>query len=222
MRVLLIEDDPQTARHVTTTLTSRGHEVRSAVDLASARTMFEPAPDILIVDRMLPDGDGIELVAELRASREAVPVLFLTARGLVEDRVAGFEAGGDDYLLKPFAAAELTARAEALARRALRGPATFLTIADLNLDRLARTVERGGQAIVLQPREFELLEMLMLHSPNPVTRMMLLEKVWKFRFDPATNLIESHVSRLRGKIDYPGTAPLIHTIRNQGYAVHSG
>lgn len=219
MRVLLIEDDPQTTRHVTATLAKRGHDVRSASDLASARSMCVPEPDILIVDRMLPDGDGIELVAQLRAAHEAVPVLFLTARGLVEDRVAGFEAGGDDYLLKPFAPSELVARAEALARRYVRAPATLLVIADLKLDRLARTVERGGEAIALQPREFELLEMLMLNSPNPVTRMMLLEKVWKFRFDPATNLIESHISRLRGKIDRPGTPSLIHTIRNQGYAV---
>ena len=201
----------------------RGHHVVAVIDgaagVAQARA---PEWDALIVDRMLPTMDGLALVKRLRAEHVRTPVLFLTALGLVEDRVEGFEAGGDDYLVKPFAMAELVARVEALGRRANHRPTATQSLADLKIDRLARTVLRGERQISLQAREYELLDALLNETPNVVTRTMLLERVWKIRFDPGTNLIESHISRLRSKIDIEGAPALIHTVRGEGYAARLG
>lgn len=218
MRLLLIEDDTETAAAVVATLRGRGHQVDAAdngpegLELALAGNH-----DVAIVDRMLPGMDGLAIVAAMRERGIHVPTLMLTALGSVADRVDGLNGGADDYLVKPFSMAELEARVEALGRRATV-PSGRLTIADLVLDRLERTVRRGGTTIELMPREFQLLELLMLNSPAVVTRTMLLERVFKFRFDPGTNLVESHISRLRGKIDQGGDATIIHTVRGEGYA----
>jgi two-component system OmpR family response regulator len=216
---LLIEDSEDAARQVRDELTLRRHEVETVGDgatgIAQART---PDWDVLIIDRMLPAMDGLSLVKTLRAEGIKTPVLFLTAQGLVEDRVDGFEAGGDDYLVKPFAMIELVARVEALGRREGRSTKAIQTLADLTIDRMARVVTRGDRAVTLQAREYELLDALLTETPNVVTRTMLLERVWKIRFDPGTNLIESHISRLRAKIDVGDALPLIHTIRGEGYA----
>jgi two-component system OmpR family response regulator len=179
--------------------------------------------DVLIVDRMLPGLDGLSAVRSLRAMGAQTPILFLTAMGAVSDRIAGLEAGGDDYLVKPFSFAELQARVAALARRApLRAPEQpLLQVGDLSLDRLRRVVRRGEAEIDLQPREFQLLEFLMLNSGRIVTRTMLLEGVWDFHFDPRTNIVETHISRLRAKIDPGGAAPLIHTVRGAGYVIRA-
>ena len=166
--------------------------------------------------------DGLLLIKTLRSEGVRTPALFLTALGLVEDRVEGFEGGGDDYLVKPFAMAELVARVEALGRRENRLPSATQSLADLTIDRLARTVMRADRTISLQAREYELLDALLTETPNVVTRTMLLERVWKIRFDPGTNLIESHISRLRSKIDGERVPPLIHTIRGEGYAARLG
>ncbi|GAN77691.1 response regulator transcription factor [Acidisphaera rubrifaciens] len=222
MRILLIEDDPDTADYILQGLQGEGHEVQHA---AGGRTaLFEAAAgewDVLVVDRMLPGIDGLGLVRVLRASGVATPVLFLTTMGGIDDRVAGLNAGGDDYLTKPFAFAELVARVAALGRRA-RGhaPETVLQVADLEMDLLARSVRRGGARIELQPREFMLLEYLMRHAGQVVTRTMLLENVWQFHFDPRTNIVDSHISRLRAKIDQ-GRAELIHTVRGAGYCLRA-
>lgn len=219
MRILLIEDSEDAARQVCDELTLRQHEVEAVGDgvtgIARARN---PGWDVLIVDRMLPAMDGLSVVKVLRTEGIKTPVLFLTAQGLVEDRVDGFEAGGDDYLVKPFAMIELVARVEALGRRQSRSANAAESLADLTIDRMARVVKRGERAITLQAREYELLDALLTETPNVVTRTMLLERVWKIRFDPGTNLIESHISRLRAKIDIEGAPPLIHTIRGEGYA----
>ncbi len=219
MRILLIEDSEDAARQVRDELTLRQHEVEivgdGATGLARARRR---GWDVLIVDRMLPAVDGLTLVKFLRAEGIKTPVLFLTAQGLVEDRVDGFDAGGDDYLVKPFAMIELVARVEALKRRESRGTTAVQALADLTIDRLARVVKRGDHVIPLQAREYELLDALLTEAPNVMTRTMLLERVWNIRFDPGTNLIESHISRLRAKIDIEGAPPLIQTIRGEGYA----
>jgi two-component system, OmpR family, response regulator len=219
LRILLIEDSEDAARQVRDELTLRRHEVETVGDGATGIVRARnPDWDVLIIDRMLPGMDGLSLVKTLRAESIKTPVLFLTAQGLVEDRVDGFEAGGDDYLVKPFAMIELVARVEALGRREGRSAKAVQTLADLTIDRMARVVTRGDRAIPLQAREYELLDALLTETPNVVTRTMLLERVWKIRFDPGTNLIESHISRLRAKIDIAGTLPLIHTIRGEGYA----
>ena len=177
--------------------------------------------DLLIVDRMLPGLDGLALVQTLRAGSVLTPVLFLTTMGGIDDRVTGLNAGGDDYLVKPFAFAELAARIHALGRRPQHIPAaTTLRVADLELDMLARQVQRGGQRIELQPREFQLLEYLMRHAGQVITRTMLLENVWDFHFDPHTNIVDSHISRLRGKLDRGGPE-LIHTVRGAGYVIRA-
>src|SRR6185437_5079673 len=177
--------------------------------------------DLLIVDRMLPQLDGLALTRTLRAAEITTPILFLTALGEIDDRVKGLNAGGDDYLVKPFALAELIARVTALGRRRQRaGPDTVLRIADLEMDLLSRTVQRDGQRIDLQPREYELLEYLMKNADQLVTRTMLLEKVWGFHFDPKTNFVESHISRLRGKINN-GRPDLIETVRGSGYCLRA-
>lgn len=221
MKVLLLEDDPQTADYIARGLRQLGHTVdmcsggRDGIFLASASEH-----DAFIVDRMVPDIDGLSVVRAVRAAGLRTPVLFLTSMGGVEDRVEGLEAGGDDYLVKPFAFTELVARLNALSRRPpMATEQTKLQVADLELDLLKRTAKRGGRRVELQPQEFKLLEYLMRHAGQIVTRTMLLENVWSFHFDPKTNIIESHVSRLRSKIDRAGAAPLIETVRGAGYRI---
>lgn len=217
MRLLLIEDDDTLADAIVSAMTERGHDVARAQDAREGADIADQGGhDVFVVDRMLPGADGLDLVLALRERGDLTPALMLTALGSVADRVAGLKGGADDYLVKPFSMDELEARVEALFRRTGASPAQ-LTIGDLVLDRLARTVHRGTTRITLMPREFQLLELLMLSSPSVVTRTMLLEQVWHFRFDPGTNLVESHVSRLRSKIDRGGDPQIIHTVRGEGY-----
>lgn len=219
MRVLLIEDDTETSTFVVDGLSRLGHEVVVVADgNEGLQAAMSDAPDLAIVDRMVPGLDGLSVVKALRRSGADTPVLLLTALGSVENRVEGLQGGADDYLVKPFSLAELAARIDALARRGGSAPPTRLVLADLVLDRLCREVRRQGELVELQPREFQLLELLLLHSPNVVTRAMLLEDVWRFGFDPGTNIVESHISRVRTKIDRGGDQPLIHTVRGEGYA----
>jgi two-component system, OmpR family, response regulator len=175
----------------------------------------------MVVDRMLPGMDGLSLIKTVRATGVKTPVLFLTTMGGVEDRVAGFEAGGDDYLVKPFAFAELLARVGALARRPPMVATTSLQVGDLGVDLLTRTVTRAGQRVDLHAQEFKILEYLMRHAGQIVTRTMLLEKVWDFHFDPKTNIVETHISRLRSKIDKGFDKPLLHTVRGAGYVIRA-
>jgi two-component system OmpR family response regulator len=219
MRILLIEDDREAARYLTKGLAESGHVVDHAEDgrrglvLASSESY-----DVLIVDRMLPGLDGLAIVEALRKSGSTAPALILSAKGSVEDRVAGLRAGGDDYLTKPFAFAELLARLDALVRRSHpKAVETTLRIADLEMDLLARTVTRAGKPIELKPREFRILEYLMRHAGRVVTRTMLLENVWDYSFDPQTNVIDVHISRLRQKIDPDGSSALLQTVRGAGY-----
>ncbi len=224
MRVLVIEDDPQTAHFVRDGLTVSGCEVDVAADgesgLARAR---DELFDVLVVDRMLPKLDGLSLVGALRAGNVRTPVLFLSAMGAIGDRVSGLEGGGDDYLVKPFYLAELNARVAALARRPAMpmADATMLRAGELTLNRLERTATRGDREIELLPLQFKLLEFLMLCDGQVATRTMLLERVWGFRFDPRTNIVETHISHLRAKIDQPGEPSLISTIRGAGYAIRA-
>ena len=218
MRILIIEDDPSVADYVARGLREAGHnpELSGNGRDGLIRATTEPF-DVLVVDRMLPDLDGLTVVKTLRGSGSLVPVLFLTALGDVERRVEGLDAGGDDYLAKPFHFSELLARITALHRRQVRSaPSTVLRVADLELDLLSREARRGGHQIELQPKEYQLLRFLMEHSGQVVTRTMLLEKVWDIHFDPQTNVIDVHVSRLRNKVDR-GFEPLIHTVRGAGY-----
>jgi len=223
VKILLIEDDKETSTYVARGLREQGHVVdvaatgRDGLFLAT-----DGGHDVLIVDRMLPGVDGIGLVQTLRQTGIKAPVLFLTALGGVGDRVRGLEAGGDDYLVKPFAFAELHARINALARRPpLSDTSTVLRAGDLEMDLLKRTVMRGGRPVELQPREFQLLEFLMRNADRVVTRTMLLEAVWDFHFDPKTNIVETHISRLRSKLSQYGGAELIHTVRGAGYALRA-
>ena len=222
MKVLVIEDDAETAAYILRGLHEHGHVADHVADGQDGLLMAAGGGhDVLVVDRMLPGIDGLGLVRTLRGAGVKVPVLFLTALRGVGDRVQGLEAGGDDYVVKPFAFAELLARLNALVRRPpLSDAPTTLRVADLELDLLRRTVTRGGERVELQPREFRLLEFLVRHADRVVTRTMLLEGVWDFHFDPRTNIVETHISRLRGKISRGGTEPeLIHTIRGSGYAL---
>ncbi len=223
MKILLIEDDRETADYVMQGLSEAGHNVMVASDGRDG--LFRAAGeswDLLIVDRMLPAIDGLAIVKTLRSGSIETPILFLTTLGGIDDRVAGLNAGGDDYLIKPFAYAELVARVAALGRRPRTQIAsTTLRVADLELDLLARTVRRGGQELTVQPREFRLLEYLMRHAGQVVTRTMLLESVWDFHFDPRTNIVETHISRLRGKVDKGYRDELIHTIRGAGYCLRA-
>jgi two-component system OmpR family response regulator len=220
MRILVVEDDKDVASFVVKGLREAGHTVehadngREGLFLAASENF-----DAIILDRMLPGGiDGLRLLETLRGQDNSTPVLFLSALGQVDDRVKGLKAGGDDYLTKPFAFAELLARVEALTRRGKGdGPATRLGVGDLEMDLLSRSVRRGEQKIDLQPREFRLLEYLMRHAGQVVTRTMLLEGVWDYHFDPQTNVIDVHISRLRQKIDKPFEQALLHTVRNAGY-----
>ncbi len=223
MKILLIEDDPETAAYVARGLREHGHLVDAAVTGQDGLFLaMDGGHDVLVVDRMLPGLDGLGLVRALRETGVKAPVLFLTALGGVGDRVKGLEAGGDDYLVKPFAFAELHARLQALARRPpLADVQTMLRVGDLDMDLLKRLVVRAGQRIELQPREFQLLEYLMRHADRVVTRTMLLEAVWDFHFDPKTNIVETHVSRLRAKLAREGAPELIHTVRGAGYALRS-
>ena len=223
MRVLIIEDDGEIARFIVRGLREVGctaDHVATGVDglfLAN-----QGGYDALVVDRILPGMDGLSVVRVLRKSGVETPVLFLTAISGLGDRVEGLEAGGDDYLVKPFAFSELHARLRALVRRNPHIAAeTLLRVADLTLDRLTRRVERAGHPIELQPREYRLLEYLMEHAGEVVTRTMLLEKVWEFHFEPKTSVVESHVSRLRAKVDRPFDVELIHTVRGAGYVLSS-
>lgn len=224
MRILVIEDDVETAGYLRKGLSESGHVVDHAATGPDGLAMaLADTYDALIVDRMLPGLDGLTLIKSLREQQITAPVLILSALGQVNDRVRGLKAGGDDYLIKPFAFSELLARLEALARRggADDRVATKLKVADLEMDLLARIVRRGGRQIDLQPREFRLLEYLMRHAGHVVTRTMLLEGVWDYHFDPQTNVIDVHVSRLRGKIDKGFSAPLLHTVRGAGYTLRA-
>ena len=223
MKILLIEDDRETADYVMQGLIEAGHNVMVAADGRDG--LFRAAGeswDLLIVDRMLPGIDGLAIVKTLRSGSIETPILFLTTLGGIDDRVAGLNAGGDDYLIKPFAYAELVARVAALGRRPrIQVASTTLRVADLELDLLSRTVRRGGQEVMIQPREFRLLEYLMRHAGQVVTRTMLLENVWDFHFDPRTNIVETHISRLRGKVDKGYRDELIHTVRGSGYCLRA-
>ncbi len=223
MRILLIEDDPETASYIATGLQEHGHVVDQARTGKDGLMLAIGEPyDVLIADRMLPELDGLSIVKAVRAAEVRTPVLFLTTLGGIDDRVSGLEAGGDDYLVKPFAFAELLARVNALARRPPMSAAqTTLRVEDLEMDLLKRSVSRKGQRIDLQPREFQLLEYLMRHAGEVVTRTMLLEAVWDFHFDPQTNVVETHISRLRSKIDRGFQAPLLHTVRGAGYCIRA-
>lgn len=221
MKILLVEDDPITGEYVSQGLREEGHVLSWATD--GQQGVIEASGsdwDLLILDRMVPEIDGLGVVRQLREAGFETPVLFLTALDGIDDRVTGLNAGADDYLSKPFAFAELVARVNALGRRPRRAVVeTVLKVADLEIDLMARTVARGGRVIDLQPREFRLLEYLARHAGQVVTRTMLLENVWELRFDPHTNVVESHVSRLRSKLAVHGEKELIHTIRGAGYCL---
>jgi two-component system, OmpR family, response regulator len=221
MRILVIEDDAETAVYVMTGLRKSGHIADQESDGRKGLvTAASGDYDVLIVDRMLPGMDGLALVQTIRSIGVKAAVLFLTARGGIDDRVQGLEAGGDDYLTKPFAFSELLARVNALGRRPpLVQIETVLRVADLEMDLIAHRVKRGSKNIALQPREFRLLEYLMRNAGRVVTRTMLLEKVWEFHFDPKTKIVETHISRLRAKIGWDGQQELIHTIRGAGYVL---
>ncbi|OLY45139.1 two-component system, OmpR family, response regulator [Bartonella apis] len=219
MKVLVIEDDREASRYLEKALTEAGHSADVAGDGETGETLAENGHyDVLIVDRMLPKKDGLSVIMALRAKGIETPVLILSALGQVDDRVTGLRAGGDDYLTKPYAFSELLARIEVLQRRKNPKEAeTIYRVGDLELDRLTHTAKRGGQDIILQPREFRLLEYLMRHAGQVVTRTMLLENVWDYHFDPQTNVIDVHISRLRSKIEKGFDTPLLHTVRGAGY-----
>ncbi|SRR5579885_3204502 len=221
MQILFIEDDAETAAYVVENLQKRGHLAdHTTGGQDGLLRALSGRYDILIVDRMLPELDGLRLVRTLRSLAVGVPVLFLSALGDTEDRVEGLESGGDDYLTKPFAFSELLARINALARRPRIAPVeTVLRVADLEMDLIAHRVRRGAVDIDLQPREFQLLEYLMRNAGRVVTRAMLLEKVWRFNFDPKTKIVETHISRLRAKVTKANPEELIHTIRGYGYVI---
>jgi two-component system, OmpR family, response regulator len=219
MRLLIVEDDAEAADAMARGLGEAGHDCQTAEDGeagfgAARRGRF----DVLIVDRMMPKLDGVGMVERLRQEGDQTPVLFLSALGEINHRVEGLRAGGDDYLVKPYAFAELIARVEALARRRETGSVqTLLRVGDLEMDLIGREVRRSGQEIDLQPREFQLLEFLMRHAGQSVTRTMLLEQVWEYHFDPQTNVIDVHISRLRSKIDKGFDHPMLQTVRGAGY-----
>jgi two-component system OmpR family response regulator len=223
MRILVVEDDRQVSAYLTKALREIGAVVDQAADGREGLLLATAAShDAIILDRMLPGLDGLALLRALRATGNRSPVLILSALGQVDDRVEGLRAGGDDYLVKPFAFSELHARLEALTRRSrAETPSTRLQVGDLELDLLARQVSRAGRPIELQPREFRLLEYLMRHAGQVVTRTMLLEHVWDYHFDPQTNVIDVHVSRLRRKIDRDFAVPLLHTVRGAGYTLRA-
>lgn len=226
MKILVVEDDREAAAYLAKGLKEAGHVVDHAENGLDGYALAESGDyDILVVDRMLPKLDGLSLIRSLREQKVTTPVLILSALGQVDDRVKGLRAGGDDYLPKPYAFSELLARVEVLARRgagAAQAEETSYKVGDLELDRLARRVTRAGEAIELQPREFRLLEYLMKNAGRVVTRTMLLEHVWDYHFDPQTNVIDVHVSRLRAKIDRGFDTALIQTVRGAGYRIRTG
>jgi len=220
MKILVIEDDVEVSNYISKGLKEAGHTIDQSFDGKDGLFMATTESyDILLVDRMLPLLDGLSIIKTIRATGNHTPTLILSALGDVDDRVQGLKNGGDDYLVKPFAFVELQARIDALARRGTRGfvEQTSLSLADLHLDLLARKVTRSGEVIQLQPREFKLLEYLMRYKGQVVTRTMLLENVWDYRFDPQTNIIDVHISRLRTKIDKGHNKPLLQTMRGAGY-----
>lgn len=223
MRLLLVEDDAETAAYVAKGLREAGHRVdhadngRDGLFLAAGETY-----DAFILDRLLPRVDGLTLISTVRASGNTTPAIILSALGEVDDRIRGLRAGGDDYLVKPFVFAELLARIDAVTRRAgIRPAETLLRVADLELDLLSREVRRGNRAIELKPQEFRLLEFLMRRNGQVVTRTMLFEGVWDYHFDPQTNVVDVHISRLRAKIETGTEIPLIHTVRGAGYCLRA-
>jgi two-component system, OmpR family, response regulator len=224
MRILIIEDDRDAAEYLTKAFREVGHVADMAGDGEEGLALaLDGEYDALVVDRMLPKRDGLSLIGALREKKIETPVLILSALGQVDDRVKGLRAGGDDYLPKPYAFSELLARIEVLARRrGGKSEETTYQVDDLVLDRLSHRVSRGGAEIVLQPREYRLLEYLMKHAGQVVTRTMLLENVWDYHFDPQTNVIDVHISRLRAKIDKGFSHPLLHTIRGAGYMIRDG
>jgi len=222
MRILVIEDDSEVAAYLVKGLTESGYTVDHAA--GGKEGLFLAASEhyeAMVVDRMLPHVDGLTIIKTIRASGNQTPILILSALAQVDDRVQGLREGGDDYLTKPFAFSEFLARLEALLRRTRQTTEkeTYFKVADLEIDLLARTVKRNGQVIDLQPREFRLLEYLMRHAGQVVTRTMLLENVWDYHFDPQTNVIDVHISRLRRKIDKEFEKPLLHTVRGAGYVL---
>ena len=223
MRILMIEDDKTASDYAAKGLSESGHVCDVLADGSDG--LFQATRetyDVIVVDRMLPGLDGLSMVRALRAAGVKTPVLFLTAVGGIDDRVEGLEAGGDDYLTKPFAFAELLARLNALARRPpVQVVKTALVVADLELDLMSRVARRAGQIIDLLPKEFTLLEVLMRNEGRVLTRTMLLERVWDFHFDPKTSVVETHISRLRAKIDKPFAVALLHTVKSAGYSIHA-
>ena len=222
MKILLAEDDLKMAEYLCAGLIENGHSVDHVTDGREALSycLYQTC-DIVILDRMMPGMDGLSVLKALRAARKDVPVLFLTAMGQIDDRVEGLSAGGDDYLVKPFHFSEFLARVAAITRRKLETPETnALDVHDLHLDLLSRTASRQGKLIELHAKEFALLEILMRNAGRVVTRTMLLERVWNFNFEPNTTVVETHMSRLRSKVDKPFDPALIHTIRNTGYSMH--
>jgi len=223
MRLLIVEDDAEASEAMARGLSEAGHQCTVAPDgekglLAAHDGDF----DVMIVDRMMPRLDGVAMVELLRKDGNQTPVLFLSALGEINHRVEGLKAGGDDYLVKPYAFAELIARVEALARRRETGSVqTLLRVGELEMDLIGREVRRKGQEIDLQPREFQLLEFLMRHAGQSVTRTMLLERVWEYHFDPQTNVIDVHISRLRSKIDKGFDKPMLQTVRGAGYRLEA-
>jgi two-component system OmpR family response regulator len=223
MRILIVEDDLEAADAMGRGLTEAGHDCVKAADGEEGLTAARGNEfDVMIVDRMMPKMNGVQLVESLRREGDRTPVLFLSALGEVGDRVDGLQAGADDYLVKPYAFAELIARIEALARRRDTGSVhTLLKVGELEMDLIARTVHRSGKEIDLQPREFQLLEFMMRHAGQSVTRTMLLEKVWEYHFDPQTNVIDVHISRLRSKIDKGFDRAMLQTVRGAGYRLEA-
>ncbi|MDP3853363.1 response regulator transcription factor [Phenylobacterium sp.] len=219
MRILIVEDDLEAAEVMDRGLTEAGHECARAPDGEDGLTAARGGDfDVMIVDRMMPRMDGVTMVQTIRREGDQTPVLFLSALGEINDRVEGLKAGGDDYLVKPYAFAELIARVEALSRRRETGSVqTLLRVGELEMDLIGRAVHRQGKEIDLQPREFQLLEFMMRHAGQSVTRTMLLEKVWEYHFDPQTNVIDVHISRLRSKIDKGFDKPMLQTVRGAGY-----
>ena len=222
-KVLLIEDDSETAEEIAAELADRGFDVEwSANGIDGLDRARSSRPDAMIVDRLLPGMDGLTVIEALRKDQVRTPVLVLSALGAVDDRVRGLRMGGDDYLTKPFALVELVARIEALLRRPVETRETTLRVATLEIDLIERTAKRGNRVIDLLPREFRLLEYMMQRSDQLLTRAMLLEEVWNYKFVPATNLVDVHMGRLRHKVDGPGEIPMIHNVRGAGFILRAG
>jgi two-component system OmpR family response regulator len=222
-KILAIEDDPTTGREIVAELEQHGFAVEWVEDGRRGMARADSGDfDAVILDRMLPGPDGLAIVTAMRGADVDIPVLMVSALSDVDERIRGLRAGGDDYMTKPFASEELTARLEVLLRRRAAAPRDMsLSVADLELDLISRTAHRGGQEIRLMPTEYKLLEYMMRNSGQILTRTMIFEAIWGYHFDPGTNLIDVHLGRLRRKIDRPGLAPLIHTIRGSGYALHA-